>query len=208
MRFNSYFEPDFLEKEHISLENVVVNEKNKTFSIKLKGDRLLDIQAFKKLVLAMQKLFSERELRKYNLAYSINYNDTRKDDSRLYLEYYRTILTEVNVDYELLLLSNYNVSFDGNDFIISLSDLNKIKDTTIDKAQVLFAQFGLNVNIKKVLINKEVVEEIKKEIVQSKQEEIKKNIELAKEVVELCEQDNSNFTFSYNLCSYCGENSV
>ena len=184
MRFNSYFEPDFLEKEHINLENVVVNEKNKTFSIKLKGERLIDVQAFKKLVLGMQKLFSEREFRKFNLSYSINYTDLRKDETRLYLEYYRTILTEVNVDYELLLLSNHTVSFDGSDFIINLSDLNKVKDTTINKAQELFAQFGLHVNIKKVLISKEVVEGIKKEIEQTKQEEIKKNIEIAKEVSE------------------------
>jgi hypothetical protein len=56
VRFTSYFEPEFLEKEHISLVNVVVNEKNKTFQIQLKGDKLIDVQVFKKLVLGMQNL--------------------------------------------------------------------------------------------------------------------------------------------------------
>ena len=115
MSFTSYFELDFLEKEHIILEKVVCSDKNKSFSIQLKGERLIDVQAFKKLVLGMQKLFSEREFRKYSLSYSITYDDLRKDEKTLYLEYYRMILTDVSIDYDLLLLSNSNVSYDGND---------------------------------------------------------------------------------------------
>ena len=184
MRFTSYFENDFLQNEHISLSNVVCNEGNGTFSIYLKGERLLDIQALKKLVLGLQKLSSERELRKYVVTYSIIYDDLRKDDSKLYLDYFRTLLTEINIDYELLLLSNHNVSYENGEYILNLNDLNKVSDNVIDKAIKLFAQFGLDAKINKVLISKEEVLEIKKEIIETEEAEMLKNIELNKEVEE------------------------
>ena len=182
MRFNSYFEQDFLINEHISLSNVICNENTKTFKIILKGEKLLEINALKKLILGMQKLSSDRQLRKYEITYSIAYNDLRKNESKLYLEYYRTILTEVSVDYELLSLSNSNVAFDGVNYVISLSDINKVNDNVIEKAKKLFTQFGLDVDIKKELIDKETILEIKKEIVLEEEEQMRKNIEEAKEV--------------------------
>ena len=48
MRFTSYFEPNFLENEHIILKNVIGNKENKTFTVYLHGDKLLDIISFKK----------------------------------------------------------------------------------------------------------------------------------------------------------------
>ena len=74
MRFSSYFEQGFLVDEHITLQNVLCNEKDKTFKIFLKGDRLLEVSALKKLVLGMQKLSNDRLLRKYDISYSISYS--------------------------------------------------------------------------------------------------------------------------------------
>ena len=39
MRFISYFEPDFLVKEHVMLKNVECSEENKTFKVFLQGDK-------------------------------------------------------------------------------------------------------------------------------------------------------------------------
>ena len=178
MRFNSYFEQDFLINEHISLSNVICNENTKTFKIVLKGEKLLEINALKKLILGMQKLSSDRQLRKYEITYSIAYNDLRKNESKLYLEYYRTILTEVSVDYELLSLSNSNVAFDGVNYVISLSDINKVNDNVIEKAKKLFTQFGLDVDIKKELIDKETILEIKKEILSKNNKVLPERAEL------------------------------
>ena len=161
MRFTSFFEQDFLVKEHITISKVICNEETKTFNVLLKGEKLLDVNSFKKLVSGMQKLASDRALRKYEVNYSINYDDLRSYESKLYLDYYRTILMEVCVDYDLLSLTNYNVSYDNNVYTINVSDLNKISDDIINKATILFRQFGLLVEIKKEAIDKELVCEIK-----------------------------------------------
>ena len=182
MRFSSYFEQGFLVDEHITLQNVLCNEKDKTFKIFLKGDRLLEVSALKKLVLGMQKLSNDRLLRKYDISYSISYDDLRLEDSKLYLEYYRCLLTEVVVDYELLILSNFNVTFDGKTYFLKSSKSKNISDTVIEKAKILFAKFGLSVEFKLELIEKEKILEIKKEIELEEKEQMLKNIEEAKEV--------------------------
>ena len=184
MRFTSYFEPDFLIKEHIVLKNVKCSEGKKSFCVYLQGDKLLDIASFKKLVAGITKISSLREFRKYTVEFYISYNDLRTDESKLYIDYFRTILTEVNVDYDLLMLSNYNVLYENSVYTITLNDLNKVNDRTLEKAIQLFSKFGLQVEIKKVSIDKEAVLEIKKEIKETEEAEIKKTIEQNKEVEE------------------------
>ena len=184
MRFTSFFEPDFLVNEHIILKNVVCNEKNKTFTIYLKGEKLLDIPAFKKLVAGIQKLSALREFRKYTVNFLITYADLRKNDNKLYLDYFRTILTEVSVDYDLLILSNNNVAYQDGNFVLNLNDLKKVSETVLDKANALFKQFGLEAVVIKQLIDREAVLEIKKEIIKTEEAEMLKNIEQNKEVEE------------------------
>ena len=117
--------------------------RNKTFNIILKGKTLLDINALKKLVSGMQKLASDRLIRKYSVNYSIKYDDLKLDDKKLYLDYYRVLLTEIMVDYELLGLSNFNVDFDGSSYIINLSDENKVNDKVIAKALNIFSKLEI-----------------------------------------------------------------
>ena len=124
MRFVSYFEENFLTNEQITLKNVICNEQNKTFDIYLTGAKLLDIPSFKKLILGIQKISSLREFRKYTVVFHIEYYDLRKNEEKLYLDYFRTLLTDVNVDYDLLTLSNYNVSYEDGSYILNLNDLN------------------------------------------------------------------------------------
>ena len=138
MRFVSYFEPDFLVNEHISLKNVICNEQNKTFDIYLEGARLLDVVAFKKLVSGIQKISSLREFRKYSVVFHVEYADLRVNEEKLYLDYFRIILTEVNVDYELLTLSNHNVTYKDGKYTLNLNDTNKVSDRAIEKAIKLF----------------------------------------------------------------------
>jgi hypothetical protein len=182
MRFNSYFEQDFLANERISLSNVICSEENKTFKIFLKGERLIEVASLKKLVAGMKKLSSDRLLRKYDISYSISYSDLRSSDEKLYIEYFRCLLTEVVVDYELLSLSNLNVSFDGKTYIAKHTASSKVNEAVVLKANKIFAQFGLNVDIKLELIDKEVVKEIKNEIILEEKQQMIKNIEEAKEV--------------------------
>ncbi len=182
MRFNSYFEQDFLTNERISLSNVICSEENKTFKIFLKGERLIEVASLKKLVAGMKKLSSDRLLRKYDISYSISYSDLRSSDEKLYIEYFRCLLTEVVVDYELLSLSNLNVSFDGKTYIAKHTASSKVNEAVVLKANKIFAQFGLNVDIKLELIDKEVVKEIKNEIILEEKQQMIKNIEEAKEV--------------------------
>lgn len=182
MRFSSFFEENFLTDEKISIEKVICKEKDKYFNIILKGEKLLEINAFKKLVSAMHKLASDRDLRKFIIDYSISYNDLRVDDTKLYLDYYHTILTETNVDYDLLSLSNSNVSYTKEAFVIKLSDLSKISDETISKANNLFQKFGLKTLIVKEVIDRQAIIEIKKEIVENEHEEMLRAIETEKEV--------------------------
>lgn len=182
MRFNSYFEQDFLANERISLSNVICSEENKTFKIFLKGERLIEIASLKKLVAGMKKLASDRLLRKYDISYSISYSDLRSSDEKLYVEYFRFLLTEIVVDYELLSLSNLNVSFDGKTYIAKHTASSKVNEAIVLKANKIFAQFGLNVDIKLELIDKEVVKEIKNEIILEEEQQMIKNIEEAKEV--------------------------
>ena len=182
MRFNSYFEQDFLTNERISLSNVICSEENKTFKIFLKGERLIEVASLKKLVAGMKKLSSDRLLRKYDISYSISYSDLRSSDEKLYIEYFRCLLTEVVVDYELLSLSNLNVSFDGKTYIAKHTASSKVNEAVVLKANKIFAQFGLNVDIKLELIDKEVVKEIKNEIILEEEQQMIKNIEEAKEV--------------------------
>ena len=184
MRFNSYFEENFLTNEKIQIDKVICNEKEKRFNIVLKGEKLLDVNAFRKLVAGLQKLSNERELRKFIVDYSISYTDLRKTDSKLYLDYYRAILTEIKVDYDLLSLSNYNVSFNEGIYTLSLSDVNKVSDTTIEKANKLFNKFGLDVKVTKEEIDRQTIINIKKEMAETEQEEMKKNLETEKEVSE------------------------
>ena len=184
MRFASFFEQDFLQNEKITIGEVLCNENAKTFNIVLKGDSLLDINALKKLVSGMQKLSSDRLMRKYTVLYSIKYDNLKLDDTKLYLDYFRVLLTEIKVDYELLSLSNFNVEFSDSTYIINLSDENKVNDKTIEKALKLFNQFGLKVNVKKNVINKEKINEIKNEIKNIEQEEMLKTIETEREVSE------------------------
>ena len=184
MRFTSFFETEFLTKEQISISKVICNEETKSFNIILKGEKLLDVNAFKKLVAGMQKLSADRTFRKYELKYSINYNDLRTLETKLYLDYYRTILMEVCVDYELLSLTNYNVSYENNVYTINVSDINKISDNVIEKATSLFKQFGLLVEIKKAVIDKELVSELKKTQAALEEEKMLKDIEQTKEVNE------------------------
>ena len=101
MRFSSYFETDFLSNEKISLIKVLCSEQKKSFHLELKGEKLLSIDSLKKLVTGIKKLQEERVMRKYDVTYSISYDDLRSDDEKLYLEYYRVLLTEICVDYEL-----------------------------------------------------------------------------------------------------------
>ena len=182
MRFNSYFEQDFLTNERISLSNVICSEENKTFKIFLKGERLIEVASLKKLVAGMKKLSSDRLLRKYDISYSISYSDLRSSDEKLYVEYFRFLLTEIVVDYELLSLSNLNVSFDGKTYIAKHTASSKVNEAVVLKANKIFAQFGLNVDIKLELIDKEVVKEIKNEIILEEEQQMIKNIEEAKEV--------------------------
>ena len=182
MRFNSYFEQDFLANERISLSNVICSEENKTFKIFLKGERLIEVASLKKLVAGMKKLSSDRLLRKYDISYSISYSDLRSSDEKLYVEYFRFLLTEIVVDYELLSLSNLNVSFDGKTYIAKHTASSKVNEAVVLKANKIFAQFGLNVDIKLELIDKEVVKEIKNEIILEEEQQMIKNIEEAKEV--------------------------
>ena len=182
MRFNSYFEQDFLTNERISLSNVICSEENKTFKIFLKGERLIEVASLKKLVAGMKKLASDRLLRKYDISYSISYSDLRSSDEKLYVEYFRFLLTEIVVDYELLSLSNLNVSFDGKTYIAKHTASSKVNEAVVLKANKIFAQFGLNVDIKLELIDKEVVKEIKNEIILEEKQQMIKNIEEAKEV--------------------------
>ena len=182
MRFNSYFEQDFLANERISLSNVICSEENKTFKIFLKGERLIEVASLKKLVAGMKKLASDRLLRKYDISYSISYSDLRSSDEKLYVEYFRFLLTEIVVDYELLSLSNLNVSFDGKTYIAKHTASSKVNEAVVLKANKIFAQFGLNVDIKLELIDKEVVKEIKNEIILEEEQQMIKNIEEAKEV--------------------------
>ena len=182
MRFNSYFEQDFLTNDRISLSNVICSEENKTFKIFLKGERLIEVASLKKLVAGMKKLSSDRLLRKYDISYSISYSDLRSSDEKLYIEYFRFLLTEVVVDYELLSLSNLNVSFDGKTYIAKHTASSKVNEAVVLKANKIFAQFGLNVDIKLELIDKEVVKEIKNEIILEEEQQMIKNIEEAKEV--------------------------
>ena len=182
MRFNSYFEQDFLTNERISLSNVICSEENKTFKIFLKGERLIEVASLKKLVAGMKKLSSDRLLRKYDISYSISYSDLRSSDEKLYVEYFRFLLTEIVVDYELLSLSNLNVSFDGKTYIAKHTASSKVNEAVVLKANKIFAQFGLNVDIKLELIDKEVVKEIKNEIILEEKQQMIKNIEEAKEV--------------------------
>ena len=182
MRFNSYFEQDFLTNERISLSNVICSEENKTFKIFLKGERLIEVASLKKLVAGMKKLASDRLLRKYDISYSISYSDLRSSDEKLYVEYFRFLLTEIVVDYELLSLSNLNVSFDGKTYIAKHTASSKVNEAVVLKANKIFAQFGLNVDIKLELIDKEVVKEIKNEIILEEEQQMIKNIEEAKEV--------------------------
>ena len=182
MRFNSYFEQDFLANERISLSNVICSEENKTFKIFLKGERLIEVASLKKLVAGMKKLASDRLLRKYDISYSISYSDLRSSDEKLYVEYFRFLLTEIVVDYELLSLSNLNVSFDGKTYIAKHTASSKVNEAVVLKANKIFAQFGLNVDIKLELIDKEVVKEIKNEIILEEKQQMIKNIEEAKEV--------------------------
>ena len=184
MRFVSYFEENFLTNEQITLKNVICNEQNKTFDIYLTGAKLLDIPSFKKLILGIQKISSLREFRKYTVVFHIEYNELRKNEEKLYLDYFRTLLTDVNVDYDLLTLSNYNVSYEDGSYILNLNDLNKVNDKVIEKAVKLFNQFGLNITIKKVLIDRETVLEIKKEIIENEEAQMIKDIEQNKEVEE------------------------
>ena len=182
MRFNSYFEQDFLANERISLSNVICSEENKTFKIFLKGERLIEVASLKKLVAGMKKLSSDRLLRKYDISYSISYSDLRSSDEKLYVEYFRFLLTEIVVDYELLSLSNLNVSFDGKTYIAKHTASSKVNEAVVLKANKIFAQFGLNVDIKLELIDKEIVKEIKNEIILEEEQQMIKNIEEAKEV--------------------------
>lgn len=182
MRFNSYFEQDFLTNERISLSNVICSEENKTFKIFLKGEKLIEVASLKKLVAGMKKLSSDRLLRKYDISYSISYSDLRSSDEKLYIEYFRFLLTEVVVDYELLSLSNLNVSFDGKTYIAKHTASSKVNEAVILKANKIFAQFGLDIDIKLELIDKEVVKEIKNEIILEEKQQMIKNIEEAKEV--------------------------
>ena len=184
MRFTSYFESNFLENEKITLSNVICNEKDKVFNIKLKGEKLLEINALKKLVLGFQKLANDRDLRKYEVKYAISYDDLRLKESRLYLEYFRFLLADYKVDYDLLNLTTYTVAFENNSFVISLSDVNKISDEAIEKAKTLFAQFGLKASIEKVAFDKEEVAKIRQQIADNEVMEMKKNVEMEKEVLE------------------------
>ena len=184
MRFVSYFEPDFLVNEQISLKNVICSEQNKTFDIYLDGAKLLDITSFKKLIVGFQKISSLREFRKYNVTFHVEYTDLRKKDERLYLDYFRVILTEINIDYELLALSNYNVVYEDGTYFLNMNDISKVSDKTIMKAVELFHQYGLNIKIERLVIDRETVLEIKKEIIETEEAQMIKDIEINKEVEE------------------------
>ena len=145
MRFSNYFETDFLVNEKLSLSKVICNEEKKSFQLQLIGERLLSIDSLKKLVNGIKKLQDERVMRKYELSYSLVYNDLRSDDEKLYLEYFRFLLTEVCVDYELLALSNHSVEYKDSTFKIIVSDSNKVNQNAVDKAVKLFESFGLKV---------------------------------------------------------------
>ena len=186
MRLTSYFEENFLENEKLILENVVVDEKNKIFKLFYKGESLLSIDSFKKLVNGMKKVSSDRELRKFEVKYSIKYNDLKANDEKLYMDYFRVILTEINVDYELLMLSSSNVIYNPSisSYVINVTSGAKVSEDVINKAKELFVNYGLMVDIAKEVIDRQTVLDIKQEIVEIEQEEMIKTIEQEKEVTE------------------------
>ena len=168
MRFSSYFETDFLSNEKISLIKVLCSEQKKSFHLELKGEKLLSIDSLKKLVTGIKKIQEERVMRKYDVTYSISYDDLRSDDENLYLEYYRVLLTEICVDYELLSLSSYGVEYNSNVYKLIVSDSSKINQNAINKAIKLFENFGLKVEFKTTTFDKDAILEIKKELTRGK----------------------------------------
>ena len=188
MRFSNYFETDFLANEKLSLSKVICNEEKKSFQLQLIGERLLSIDSLKKLVNGIKKLQDERVMRKYELSYSLVYNDLRSDDEKLYLEYFRFLLTEVCVDYELLALSNHSVEYKDSTFKIIVSDSNKVNQNAVDKAVKLFESFGLKVKLTTSEFDKDAILELKKEQATIEHNEMVKTIEEAKEVTEKKQQ--------------------
>ena len=182
MRFSSYFEEKFLENEHITIDSVKCNEKNRSFNLALKGEELLNISSFKKLVKGLQKL--ENDLRKYEFNYTISYDNKKLDDRQLYLEYFFTILTEINVDYELLALSSCSIEYNGGVYSASVVGEKKLSDKTLEKAINLLFKYGIEAQVVRKVHNKDEVIEYKKEKEIEEYAAMQKNINDQKEVKE------------------------
>ena len=182
MRFSCYFEENFLENDKIVLSKVLCNEKERSINVSLVGDEILTISSFKKLIKGMEKL--SNDLRKYHFDFTITYNNLKTDSIKLYTDYYFTILSEINVDYDLLTLSNCSFNYKNGVYKVLVNDEKKISDEIILKAEKLFAKYGLEVKIVRELLNKENVNEIKQEQANQEYMQMIENINYANEVKE------------------------
>ena len=182
MRFSCYFEENFLENEHIVLSSVLCNEKERTINVELIGDELLSIVSFKKLLKGMDKL--SNDLRKYKFDFKISYKDLKLDHTKLYTDYFFVVLTEINIDYDLLTLSNCTFNYKNGIYNVLVNEMKKISDEIILKAEKLFVKYGLNVKFVRELLNKESVNELKQEQVNMEYQQMVENINTANEVKE------------------------
>ena len=161
MRFSSYFEENFLSLEKINILSVKCSEAKRSIFVDLLGEELLSIPSFKKLIKGLEKL--SHDLRKYEFDFKISYKELKLDNTKLYNDYFFVILTELNVDYELLTLSNCSFTYSDGSYNLIVSDEKKISDEIIQKAIALFMKYGLKIKINLQLLNKENINEIKQE---------------------------------------------
>lgn len=179
MKFYDFFEKDFFENNKIKLLGVKAKDKEKSFEIHLEIDKPLPIHLFKKLLKGFSKL--EKELRHYVISYNFKYLDNDFSNKELYLEYYRVILTDIKVDYDLLTLSNYNVDYEDGCYFLTLFNDKKIEDIVIEKAVKVFNEYGFMVKIIKNLVDKEAAKKIREEKALEETKVIIKNINEAEE---------------------------
>ena len=179
MRFTKCFAENFLSDYKIEIKKVIAKEDIKTFYVHFNIHQPLMVAVFEDFLKGLAKM--ERELRKFNVSYEFTYDDLSLDNSNLYLDYYRFLITK-SLDYQILNLANLNVSFKNGEFAFLVTDNKKITPEASEKIVNLFAKYGLKVTINCQVVDKEEIIAIKQEKADSEQAIMYQQIEEHKEV--------------------------
>ena len=166
MRFTKCFAENFLSDYKIEIKKVIAKEDIKTFYVHFNIHQPLMVAVFEDFLKGLAKM--ERELRKFNVSYEFTYDDLSLDNSNLYLDYYRFLITK-SLDYQILNLANLNVSFKNGEFAFLVTDNKKITPEASEKIVNLFAKYGLKVTINCQVVDKEEIIAIKQEKADSEQ---------------------------------------